>query len=79
MQSNCKFVQAVFSVPADLTIFSIIQKAPPGKGITPFTAWLEWIPSTTVPVNDIQAEDISKLIEKLEQDDDVQKVLHNTR
>jgi len=33
--------------------------------------------STTVPLNDEQAEDVSKLIEKLEQDDDVQKVFHN--
>ncbi|MFM2361948.1 MAG: hypothetical protein RLZZ316_850, partial [Bacteroidota bacterium] len=40
-------------------------------------AELEWIPTTTVPVNDEQAEDISKLIDKLEQDDDVQKVFHN--
>jgi transcriptional/translational regulatory protein YebC/TACO1 len=38
---------------------------------------LEWIPTTTVPVTDAQAEDVSKLIEKLEQDDDVNKVFHN--
>jgi transcriptional/translational regulatory protein YebC/TACO1 len=38
---------------------------------------LEWIPSITVPVNDEQAADVSKLIEKLEQDEDVQKVFHN--
>jgi len=38
---------------------------------------VEWIPGTTVPVNDEQAADVSKLIEKLEQDDDVQKVFHN--
>jgi transcriptional/translational regulatory protein YebC/TACO1 len=28
---------------------------------------LEWIPTTTVPVTDEQAEDVSKLIERLEQ------------
>jgi len=38
---------------------------------------LEWIPTVTVPVTDEQAEDVSKLIEKLEQDEDVQKVFHN--
>jgi transcriptional/translational regulatory protein YebC/TACO1 len=33
--------------------------------------------TTTVPVNDEQAADVSKLLEKLEQDDDVQKIFHN--
>jgi transcriptional/translational regulatory protein YebC/TACO1 len=59
------------------TDFGNMQKALEEKNITPITAELEWIPSTTVPVNDIQAEDVSKLIEKLEQDEDVQKVFHN--
>ena len=54
-----------------------MQKALEDKNITPISAELEWIPTTTVPVNDAQAEDVSKLIEKLEQDEDVQKVFHN--
>ncbi|HTH32665.1 MAG TPA: YebC/PmpR family DNA-binding transcriptional regulator [Lacibacter sp.] len=57
--------------------FGNMQKALEDKGINPLSAELEWIPSTTVPVTDEQAEDISKLIERLEQDDDVQKVFHN--
>jgi YebC/PmpR family DNA-binding regulatory protein len=57
--------------------FGKMQKALEEKNITPISAELEWIPSTTVPVNDEQAEDVSKLIEKLEQDEDVQKVFHN--
>jgi YebC/PmpR family DNA-binding regulatory protein len=57
--------------------FGNMQKALEEKGITPISAELEWIPSTTVPVTDEQAADVSKLIEKLEQDDDVQKVFHN--
>ncbi len=57
--------------------FGNMQKALEEKGITPITAELEWIPGTTVPVNDEQAADVSKLIEKLEQDEDVQKVFHN--
>lgn len=59
------------------TDFGKLQKALEDKGITPISSELEWIPSTTVPVNDAQAEDISKLIERLEQDDDVSKVFHN--
>lgn len=59
------------------TDFGSMQKALEEKGITPISAEVEWIPSTTVPVNDTQAEEVSKLIERLEQDDDVQKVFHN--
>lgn len=57
--------------------FGNMQKALEDKSITPISAELEWIPSTTVPMNDEQAADVSKLIEKLEQDEDVQKVFHN--
>ncbi|GGH74774.1 YebC/PmpR family DNA-binding regulatory protein [Filimonas zeae] len=59
------------------TDFGNLQKALEDKGIATISAELEWIPSTTVPVTDAQAEDISKLIERLEQDDDVSKVFHN--
>jgi len=59
------------------TDFGKLQKALEDKGITPISSELEWIPATTVPVNDAQAEEVSKLIEKIEQDDDVSKVFHN--
>jgi len=59
------------------TDFGNMQKALEEKNMTPLSAEVEWIPSTTVPVSDIQAEDVSKLIERLEQDEDVQKVFHN--
>ena len=59
------------------TDFGNLQKALEDKNITPISAELEWIPTTTVPVTDEQAEDISKLIERLEQDEDVNKVFHN--
>lgn len=59
------------------TDFGNMQKALEEKGINPISAEVEWIPSTTVPLSDAQAEDVSKLIDKLEQDDDVQKVFHN--
>ncbi|MGC8751590.1 YebC/PmpR family DNA-binding transcriptional regulator [Hydrotalea sp.] len=57
--------------------FGKLQKALEDKGITPISAELEWIPTTTVPVTDAQAEEVSKLIERLEQDEDVTKVFHN--
>jgi len=57
--------------------FGKLQKALEDKGITPLSAEIEWIPQSTVPVTEAQAEDVSKLIERLEQDDDVSKVFHN--
>jgi len=69
--------ETVLVVRCAFTDFGKMQKALEDKGITPITAEVEWIPGTTIPLNDIQAEDVSKLIEKLEQDEDVQKVFHN--
>ena len=57
--------------------FGKLQKVLEDKNITPISAELEWIPTNTVPVTDEQAEDVSKLIERLEQDEDVNKVFHN--
>ncbi len=57
--------------------FGSLQKTLEEKNINPISAELEWIPTTTVPITDEQAEDVSKLIERLEQDDDVNKVFHN--
>lgn len=59
------------------TDFGNMQKALEEKKITPIRAETEWIPTSTVPVSDEQAEEVSKLIERLEQDEDVQKVFHN--
>jgi YebC/PmpR family DNA-binding regulatory protein len=69
--------ETVLVVRCGFTDFGNMQKALEEKGSTPISAELEWIPNVTVPVNDDQAADVSKLIEKLEQDDDVQKVFHN--
>lgn len=57
--------------------FGNLQKGLEDKNITPLSAELEWIPTVTIPVTDEQAEDVSKLIDRLEQDDDVNKVFHN--
>ncbi|MDZ4809503.1 MAG: YebC/PmpR family DNA-binding transcriptional regulator, partial [Bacteroidota bacterium] len=57
--------------------FGNMQKALEEKKIIPTSAELEWIPTVTVPMSDEQAEDVSKLIDRLEQDEDVQKVFHN--
>jgi YebC/PmpR family DNA-binding regulatory protein len=57
--------------------FGSMQKALEEKGITPLSAEVEWIPSTTVSLDEEQANDVLKLVDKVEQDEDVQKVFHN--
>jgi transcriptional/translational regulatory protein YebC/TACO1 len=59
------------------TDFGNLQKELEAKKLNVISAEFEWIPTTTVPVTDEQAEDISKLIERLEEDEDVNKVFHN--
>ena len=69
--------EEILVVRCGFSDFGNMQKALEEKNIAPISAELEWIPSTTVPLTDEQAEDVSKLIERLEQDEDVQKVFHN--
>jgi YebC/PmpR family DNA-binding regulatory protein len=57
--------------------FGNMQKALEEKGLHPISAEVEWIPSTTVQLPEDQAQEVLKLVDKLEQDDDVQKVFHN--
>jgi YebC/PmpR family DNA-binding regulatory protein len=57
--------------------FGNMQKALEERGTTPISAELEWIPLNTVDISEEQADDVFKLIERLEQDDDVQRVFHN--
>ena len=57
--------------------FGNMQKALEEKGLHPISAEVEWIPTTTVQLPEEQAQDVLKLVDKLEQDDDVQKVFHN--
>lgn len=69
--------EAIIVLRCGFTDFGNLQKALEDKNIATISAELEWIPTVTVPVTDEQAEEISKLIERLEQDDDVSKVFHN--
>jgi transcriptional/translational regulatory protein YebC/TACO1 len=57
--------------------FGTMQKALEERKISPLSAEVEWIPVTTVNLPESQAEDVLKLVDKLEQDEDVQKVFHN--
>ncbi len=57
--------------------FGNMQKALEEKHLTPISAEVEWIPTTTVSLDEEQAQDVLKLVDKLEQDEDVQKVFYN--
>jgi YebC/PmpR family DNA-binding regulatory protein len=57
--------------------FGSMQKALEERGITPLSAEVEWIPTTTVSLDEEHATEVLKLVDKIEQDEDVQKVFHN--
>ena len=57
--------------------FGTLQKALEDRGITPISAESEYIPQTPVTLDEAAAEEVMKLVDRLEQDDDVQKVFHN--
>ena len=59
------------------TDFGNMQKALEEKSISPLSAEVEWIPNTTVELPEDQAQEVLKLVDKFEQDEDVQKVFHN--
>jgi YebC/PmpR family DNA-binding regulatory protein len=61
------------------TEFGNLSKALEEKGIIPITAELTRIPSTTVELGEEEAKEVLELVDKLEQDEDVQKVYHNLR
>ena len=57
--------------------FGHLQKALEDREIVPISAELEYVPSTPVELPEEQAAEVLKLLDALEQDDDVQKVFHN--
>ncbi len=59
--------------------FGLMAKALDEKGIEVETAELTRIPANTVELGEEDANDVLKLVDKLEQDDDVQKVYHNLK
>ncbi|MEJ7912023.1 MAG: YebC/PmpR family DNA-binding transcriptional regulator [Chitinophagaceae bacterium] len=69
--------EEVIVLRCGFTDFGHMQKALEDNGIVPLSAELEWIPTTTVELSEEQAQDVLKLVDKLEQDEDVQKVFHN--
>ena len=57
--------------------FGRMQTSLESRGLAVISAEAEFIPTTTTSLSDAQAEEVMKLVDRLEQDDDVQKVFHN--
>lgn len=57
--------------------FGLLQKGLEDREIEPISAESEYIPITPVELGEDEATEVLKLIDALEQDDDVQKVFHN--
>ena len=56
-----------------------MSKALEEKKIEIISAELTWIPANTMDLSEEQANDVLKMVDHLEQDDDVQKVYHNLK
>ncbi|MBO9727873.1 MAG: YebC/PmpR family DNA-binding transcriptional regulator [Chitinophaga sp.] len=59
--------------------FGNMAKALDDKGIEVISSELKRIPTTTVELNDEQAKEVLELVDRLEQDDDVQAVFYNLK
>jgi len=59
--------------------YGSMSKALEDRGITPISSELTRIPTTTVELSEDQAREVLELVDRVEQDDDVQKVYHNLR
>lgn len=57
--------------------FGQLQKAIEDRGLKQLSAESEYIPLNTVELSEEQATEVLELVDRLEQDDDVQKVFHN--
>ncbi len=71
--------EVIIVLRAAFSDFGNMQKALEEKGITPISSEIEWIPTTTVELPEDQAQEVLKLVDKLEQDEDVQKVFYNLK
>lgn len=56
--------------------FGTLQAAIEAMGITPISADSEYLPQNMVELDDDQTTEVLALIDRIEQDDDVQKVFH---
>jgi transcriptional/translational regulatory protein YebC/TACO1 len=67
----------ILRIYAEFTSFGEMSKAFEERDIEPKKSTLEYIANTPIELNDEQLEEIEDLIDKLEEDEDVQTVYTN--
>ena len=61
----------------DFKDFGSMQSALESKGLETSSAQVEWVPTLSKQLGDTEVEQVIKLIDRLEEDDDVLNVFHN--
>jgi len=61
----------------DFNDFGKLQHALEERGIHPISSEYEYVPQTPAELPEEQANEVLELVDRLEQDDDVQRVFHN--
>ena len=74
---NFEATEEEFIVYTDIASFSQVREKLEEGGYTFASAELEWVPQTMVSVAGADADKLDKLVENLEDLDDVQNVFHN--
>jgi transcriptional/translational regulatory protein YebC/TACO1 len=74
---NCEFDGNAHIITCASGQFGSVRDALEKKFGQPESARLTWLPKTTTPVNEEQARQLLKLIDALEDNDDVQEVFSN--
>jgi YebC/PmpR family DNA-binding regulatory protein len=75
--SELKHEDDLVALYCEFTDFGILQKALDERSLEVQSAELLRIPGHALKLNDEQAEDVIKLIEKMEEDEDVVNIFHN--
>ncbi len=68
-----------YLIRCDFSDFGKLQSAIEAKGITPISAESEYVAENLVELPEEKANEVLKLVDDLEQDEDVQRVFHNLR
>ncbi|MGC6492043.1 MAG: YebC/PmpR family DNA-binding transcriptional regulator [Myxococcota bacterium] len=67
----------ILILKCEFTDFGTLQNGLEQRNITPKSSAAAYIPQSTVSLSDEQTDEVLALVDRLEQDDDVQQVFHN--
>lgn len=70
-------VGGAWEIACDPVDFLMVRQAIEKAGLEPDSAELAWIPTTTIACDESTAEKVMRLVDTLEDHEDVQKVFHN--